>query len=152
PRVCAAPTLGGSRGHAAPIRRTSGEGSPPARRVRLRGAGRDRRRNAERAGTDPPRAARVGLSWIQSASRVPEDVIEVFFVCFHFMPWPHLPADFEQHHETAWLTLPNSFYDPARGHALYGEYLDQLALAETLGFDAVGVNEHHQSAYGLMPS
>ena len=76
----------------------------------------------------------------------------MFFVCFHFMPWPHLPADFEQRHETAWLTLPNSVYDPVRGHVLYGEYLDQLALAETLGFDAVGVNEHHQSAYGLMPS
>jgi alkanesulfonate monooxygenase SsuD/methylene tetrahydromethanopterin reductase-like flavin-dependent oxidoreductase (luciferase family) len=76
----------------------------------------------------------------------------MIFVCFHFMPWPHLPADFEQRYESAWLTLPNSLYDPARGHALYGEYLDQLALAETLGFDAVGVNEHHQNAYGLMPS
>jgi alkanesulfonate monooxygenase SsuD/methylene tetrahydromethanopterin reductase-like flavin-dependent oxidoreductase (luciferase family) len=76
----------------------------------------------------------------------------MLFVCFHFMPWPHLPADFEQRYESAWLTLPNSLYDPARGHALYGEYLDQLALAETLGFDAVGVNEHHQNAYGLMPS
>ena len=48
--------------------------------------------------------------------------------------------------------LPNSLYDPARGHALYNEYIDQLALAETLGFDGVGVNEHHQNAYGLMPS
>jgi predicted RNase H-like HicB family nuclease len=27
-------------------------------------------------------------------------LIEVFVVCFHFRPWPHLPADFEQHHET----------------------------------------------------
>jgi len=76
----------------------------------------------------------------------------MFFVCFHFMPWPHLPADFEQRYESAWLTCPNTFYDPARGHVLYGEYLDQLAAAEELGFDAVGVNEHHQNAYGLMPS
>jgi alkanesulfonate monooxygenase SsuD/methylene tetrahydromethanopterin reductase-like flavin-dependent oxidoreductase (luciferase family) len=76
----------------------------------------------------------------------------MIFVCFHFMPWPHLPADFEQRYESAWLTLPNSLYDPARGQVLYGEYLDQLTLAETLGFDAVGVNEHHQNAYGLMPS
>ncbi len=76
----------------------------------------------------------------------------MFFVCFHFMPWPHLPADFEQRYESAWLTLPNSLYDPARGRVLYNEYLDQLTLAETLGFDAVGVNEHHQNAYGLMPS
>jgi alkanesulfonate monooxygenase SsuD/methylene tetrahydromethanopterin reductase-like flavin-dependent oxidoreductase (luciferase family) len=76
----------------------------------------------------------------------------MFFVCFHFMPWPHLPADFEQRYESAWLTCPNTLYDPARGHTLYGEYLDQLAAADELGFDAVGVNEHHQNAYGLMPS
>lgn len=74
------------------------------------------------------------------------------FVCFHLMPWPHLSADFEQRHESAWLTCPNRLFDPERGHALYGQYLDQLVAAERLGFDAVGVNEHHQNAYGLMPS
>jgi hypothetical protein len=42
----------------------------------------------------------------------------MLFVCFHFMPWPHLPADFEQHYESAWLTLPNRLYDPARGRVL----------------------------------
>ena len=76
----------------------------------------------------------------------------MLFVCFHFMPWPHLPADFEQRYDSAWLTLPNALYDPARGQRLYGEYLDQLVEAEALGFDAVGINEHHQNAYGLMPS
>ena len=76
----------------------------------------------------------------------------MLFVCFHFMPWPHLPPDFEQRHESAWLTCPNRLYDPVRGHRLYAEYLDQLVAAEHLGFDAVGVNEHHQNAYGLMPS
>ena len=74
------------------------------------------------------------------------------FVCFHLMPWPYLPADFEQRHESAWLDLPNSLYDPVRGHTLYNEYLDQLVAAERLGFDVIGVNEHHQNAYGLMPS
>ena len=74
------------------------------------------------------------------------------FVCFHLMPWPHLPADFEQRHESAWLDLPNSLYDPVRGTHLYNEYLDQLVAAERLGFDVIGVNEHHQNAYGLMPS
>ena len=68
------------------------------------------------------------------------------FVCFHLMPWPHLPADFEQRHESAWLDLPNTLYDPARGHALYNDYLDQLVAAERLGFDVIGVNEHHQNA------
>jgi alkanesulfonate monooxygenase SsuD/methylene tetrahydromethanopterin reductase-like flavin-dependent oxidoreductase (luciferase family) len=76
----------------------------------------------------------------------------MLFVCFHFMPWPHLPDDFEQRYDSAWLTCPNALYDPVRGHRLYAEYLDQLVAAEDLGFDAVGVNEHHQNAYGLMPS
>ena len=35
---------------------------------------------------------------------------------------------------------------------LYNEYMDLLEHAETLGFDGLGCNEHHQNAYGLMPS
>ena len=30
--------------------------------------------------------------------------------------------------------------------------MDELELADTLGFDGVCVNEHHQTAYGMMPS
>src|SRR2546426_8588766 len=71
---------------------------------------------------------------------------------FHLMPWPHLPDDFEQKYDSAWVWFPNSFYDPAEGHGLYNRYLDELELAEPLGFDGVCVNEHHQNAYGLMPS
>lgn len=71
---------------------------------------------------------------------------------FHLMPWPYLPDDFEQHYKTAWVTCPNTYYDPARGTIVYNEYLDQLQQAETLGFDGVCINEHHQNAYGNMPS
>ncbi|WP_419878787.1 LLM class flavin-dependent oxidoreductase [Brevibacillus centrosporus] len=35
---------------------------------------------------------------------------------------------------------------------MYHDYLDELEFAVDLGFDAVGVNEHHSNAYGLMPS
>jgi alkanesulfonate monooxygenase SsuD/methylene tetrahydromethanopterin reductase-like flavin-dependent oxidoreductase (luciferase family) len=76
----------------------------------------------------------------------------MIFVCFNLMPWPYLPADFAERYESSWLTCPNSLFDPERGHVLYNQYLDQLEAAERLGFDAVGVNEHHQNAYGLMPS
>ena len=48
--------------------------------------------------------------------------------------------------------LPNSYFDPRKGHALYNRYLDELELCAELGFDGVCVNEHHQNAYGLMPS
>jgi alkanesulfonate monooxygenase SsuD/methylene tetrahydromethanopterin reductase-like flavin-dependent oxidoreductase (luciferase family) len=71
---------------------------------------------------------------------------------FHLMPYRDLPADFEKHHESAWVWIPNDLFDPAKGHQYYNEYIDQLAEAETLGFDGVCVNEHHQNAYGLMPS
>ncbi len=74
------------------------------------------------------------------------------FFHFHLMPWPHLPRDFDRAHDSAWVTLSNRCYDPRRGHRLYGEYLDELEHAERLGFDGVCVNEHHQSAYGTMPS
>ena len=71
---------------------------------------------------------------------------------FHLMPWPHLPADFAQTHDTAWVVCENALYDAERGHEVYNRYLDELELADQLGFDGVCVNEHHQNAYGLMPS
>ena len=74
------------------------------------------------------------------------------FYAFHLMPWPHLPPDFEQRHDSAWIWPPNALYDPVRGHELYNRYLDELEYAETLGFDGICVNEHHQNAYGNMPS
>ncbi|MDX2168810.1 MAG: LLM class flavin-dependent oxidoreductase [Deltaproteobacteria bacterium] len=74
------------------------------------------------------------------------------FFYFHLMPWPHLPRDFDRAYDSAWVTLPNRLYDPKRGHRLYNEYLDELEYAEALGFDGVCVNEHHQNAYGTMPS
>jgi alkanesulfonate monooxygenase SsuD/methylene tetrahydromethanopterin reductase-like flavin-dependent oxidoreductase (luciferase family) len=74
------------------------------------------------------------------------------FFYFHLMPWPHLPRDFDRRYESAWVTLPNRIYDPKRGHHLYNEYLDELEYAERLGFDGLCVNEHHQNAYGTMPS
>jgi alkanesulfonate monooxygenase SsuD/methylene tetrahydromethanopterin reductase-like flavin-dependent oxidoreductase (luciferase family) len=71
---------------------------------------------------------------------------------FHLMSWPHLPADFDAVYDSAWVWTPNSLYDPGKGEELYREYINTLAYAEELGFDGVCVNEHHQNAYGLMPS
>jgi len=74
------------------------------------------------------------------------------FFMFHLMPWPYLPADFEERHTSAWVTCPNTYYDATRGTAVYNNYLDELQSAEALGFDGVCINEHHQNAYGTMPS
>jgi alkanesulfonate monooxygenase SsuD/methylene tetrahydromethanopterin reductase-like flavin-dependent oxidoreductase (luciferase family) len=74
------------------------------------------------------------------------------FFAFHLMPWDRLPPDFAQQHASAWTWIPNALFDPAHGGTLYNRYLDELVLADRLGFDGVCVNEHHQNAYGLMPS
>src|SRR5215210_6209056 len=76
----------------------------------------------------------------------------VKFVWFNLMPWPDLPADFRESTRTVWVDIPSSLYDPERGNAVYHEYMDQLEFADSLGFDGIGVNEHHQNGYGLMPS
>jgi alkanesulfonate monooxygenase SsuD/methylene tetrahydromethanopterin reductase-like flavin-dependent oxidoreductase (luciferase family) len=68
------------------------------------------------------------------------------------MSWPFLPETFNRDHDSAWVWVPNSLYDPIKGHDLYQAYIDTLSLADELGFDGVCVNEHHQTAYGLMPS
>ncbi len=57
------------------------------------------------------------------------------FYLFHLMPYPYIPAAEDM--ESIWITLPNGHYDPQVGHRLYHEYLDQLVLAEKLGYDGV---------------
>ncbi len=74
------------------------------------------------------------------------------FTWFHLMPWPYLPDDFREKHRSVWVDIPTTLYDAKRGHHVYHDYFDQLEYAETMGFDALGVNEHHANAYGLMPS
>jgi alkanesulfonate monooxygenase SsuD/methylene tetrahydromethanopterin reductase-like flavin-dependent oxidoreductase (luciferase family) len=73
------------------------------------------------------------------------------FHMIHLMPFADLDLDYDKKHNSAWVTLPNSYYDPAKGAKLYNRYIDELVYADKLGFDGVCCNEHHQNAYGLMP-
>ncbi len=50
------------------------------------------------------------------------------FYCFHLMPWAHLPDDFAEQHDSAWVTCPNTLYDPEFGHPLYNRYLASWSL------------------------
>src|SRR6204780_563335 len=74
------------------------------------------------------------------------------FTWFHLMPYRFLPEDFKEKYRSVWVDIPRDLYDPKVGHRLYNDYLDQLEYADSMGFDGLGVNEHHQNAYGLMPS
>ena len=74
-------------------------------------------------------------------------------VCFfHLMPYQDLPSDFEENYRSAWVDAPNSLFDPEKCQDYYDDYLEELQFADTVGFDGVCVNEHHNNAYGLMPS
>src|SRR6185312_14616207 len=55
------------------------------------------------------------------------------FFFFHLMPYSALDLDFDKKYPTDWVVLPNSYYDPVKGHELYNRYLDELEYAETLG-------------------
>ncbi len=71
---------------------------------------------------------------------------------FHLMPYVHADLDAIEKNGTAWITFSNAHYDPGKGAELYHRFLDEMEYADKLGFDGVCLNEHHQTAYGLMPT
>jgi alkanesulfonate monooxygenase SsuD/methylene tetrahydromethanopterin reductase-like flavin-dependent oxidoreductase (luciferase family) len=50
-----------------------------------------------------------------------------------------------------WPT-PNEYYDPKHGMDAYKAWLDQMIMADELGFDMVATTEHHYSPSGMCPS
>lgn len=73
------------------------------------------------------------------------------FFNFHLMPYAAADLEKIKQNGSAWVTFSNENYDPEIGAELYHGYLDQLEYADQLGYDGVVLNEHHQTAYGLMP-
>ena len=54
---------------------------------------------------------------------------------FHLMPYRHADLDAIEKNGSAWVTFSNRNYDPQKGAELYHDYLDQMELADQLGFD-----------------
>jgi alkanesulfonate monooxygenase SsuD/methylene tetrahydromethanopterin reductase-like flavin-dependent oxidoreductase (luciferase family) len=73
-------------------------------------------------------------------------------IWFHLMSYPELPEDFTQTNRSVWIDIDPAIFDPAVGHKMYNDYIGQLEYAAELGFDGIGVNEHHSNGYGMMPS
>ncbi len=72
---------------------------------------------------------------------------------FHLMPHRELPDDFEKRYPSVWVTPPWwELADASRVGQYYNWTLDELTFAARAGFDGVCTNEHHQNAYGFMPS
>ena len=49
---------------------------------------------------------------------------------FDLLPWPHLA-------EPSSYPDANALFDPPRGQQVYAEHLEQTALCEDYGFDAI---------------
>ncbi len=72
---------------------------------------------------------------------------------FHLMPHRELPDDFEERYHSVWIDPPwAELADAERVGQYYNWTLDELEYAAEMGMDGVCINEHHQNAYGFMPS
>jgi alkanesulfonate monooxygenase SsuD/methylene tetrahydromethanopterin reductase-like flavin-dependent oxidoreductase (luciferase family) len=72
---------------------------------------------------------------------------------FHLMPYRELPADFEKRYHSVWVDPPFwELADPQKVGQYYNWTFDELIHAARCGMDGICVNEHHQNAYGFMPS
>jgi alkanesulfonate monooxygenase SsuD/methylene tetrahydromethanopterin reductase-like flavin-dependent oxidoreductase (luciferase family) len=74
------------------------------------------------------------------------------FINFELMPYRDLPWDFAEHNRSIWVDIDPTLFDPEVGHWTYNDYLDMLEYSDRMGFDGIGVNEHHSNGYGLQAS
>jgi len=71
---------------------------------------------------------------------------------FHLMPYRHADLDAIERNGSAWVTFSNRHYEPDKGAELYHEYLDQMELADRLGFDGVCLQRASSNTpIGMMP-
>ncbi|MDP6823160.1 MAG: LLM class flavin-dependent oxidoreductase [Dehalococcoidia bacterium] len=71
---------------------------------------------------------------------------------FHLCPYRDLPEDFREKNRSVWVDVPSHLFDAQIASRTYNQTLDELKYAAEVGYDGICVNEHHQNAYGLMPS
>ena len=71
---------------------------------------------------------------------------------FHLMPWPYLPADFAQTHDTAWSSARTRCTTPSAAMRSTTAISTSSSWPISSASTACACNEHHQNAYGLMPS
>ena len=75
---------------------------------------------------------------------------EVFW--FSEQPYGFVNDDDLAQYESGRMHFPNTYFDPVKAHTLYGNYHDQYALADEVGFDGIMSNEHHSSYWCMKPS
>src|ERR1700676_2790561 len=71
---------------------------------------------------------------------------------FNLMSYRHLPDDFSQKEESVWVNFNTKLLDPGLVVQDFKDTLEEHEYAASLGFDMIGMNEHHSNGYGLLPS
>ncbi|WP_449253320.1 LLM class flavin-dependent oxidoreductase [Brevundimonas naejangsanensis] len=70
-------------------------------------------------------------------------------IFFHFQGYRDLPDDFTTKYNSVWVTPPNDeLCDPVKTGEYFRQNLEELEYADEMGFDGLGVNEHHSNGYG----
>ncbi|MET7289763.1 LLM class flavin-dependent oxidoreductase [Streptomyces sp. NPDC005573] len=70
---------------------------------------------------------------------------------FEQAPYRSLPADFEEHHDSA-CTTPYGLTDRAGVYSSVVDHIDELMTGARAGFDGISMTEHGQSSYDLSPN
>ena len=71
-------------------------------------------------------------------------------IWFHMQGYRDLPDDFSKKYDSVWVTPPNDELCDSETVSKYLHWnIDELEYADEVGFDGLGVNEHHQNAYGF---
>ncbi len=72
------------------------------------------------------------------------------FYTFHFMHYNDLPADHKKY-DSLWVDYSNKNFDAKKGYEFYQRYMAEMVLADKLGYDGLGINEHHNTIYSMNP-
>jgi alkanesulfonate monooxygenase SsuD/methylene tetrahydromethanopterin reductase-like flavin-dependent oxidoreductase (luciferase family) len=111
-------------------------GQPRRNRARVRSRAGGREAGDHREGNHPPLR---GDTLMQ-------------FTFFHLMPYRPLDMVERRKHKRRLGRAAQHAVRSEKRRDEYQSYIDQLVYAEKLGFDVIAVNEHHQTAYGIMPA
>ena len=76
---------------------------------------------------------------------------DIQFYLFNHHHYIDEPPDSDRYDST-WVNYPNGNFNPEVAHELYQRWTREMLLAEELGFDAIAVNEHHQTIYSMQPA
>lgn len=71
-------------------------------------------------------------------------------IFFSLMAYPDLPEPDERH--STWVDPSPSWWNPEVANRAYNSYLNELEYADSMGYDGIGINEHHNCAYVMSPS